>query len=410
MNMKRAIVTTGGTGGHIFPALAVARELAAMHPGLAVLFVGGQGVEGELARKAGLEFQALPVRGVLGRGLKGAVALLRLGLGLIRALGIVRRFRPQVVAGFGGYAGFCPVLAAAMLGVPTAVHEQNSVPGATNRLLGRVADRVMVTYPDETGAFPAGKVLLTGNPIRPEIAALARAAGAFENSEADPARVAPKRVLVLGGSQGARSVNRAVAAAWPLLAGHGQGLAGHGEGLAGHGESLAATGHGLAGTGHGRAAGGLTLWHQTGAADFESVAQAYPKADMDRGDVRVEPFIEDMAAAYRWADLVVSRAGASTLAELAAAGKPSVLVPFPHATHDHQRVNAAFLERAGAAVVIDEKNLDPQGLAAVLGEILSKASRLRDMGAAALGQARPDAAEAIALELTKMAQMSKRAA
>ena len=359
--MNRAIVTTGGTGGHIFPALAVARELRAMHPGLMVLFVGGLGIEGELARKDGLEFRGLPVRGVLGRGLKGAAAVCRMGLSLIKALSIVRAFKPQVVAGFGGYAGFCPVLAARILGVPTAVHEQNSVPGVTNRILGRLVDKVLVTYPDETGAFPAGKVLLSGNPVRPEIARLATI------SRTEPSRVVPKRVLVLGGSQGARAVNRVMVTAWPQLA-----------------------------------AQGVSLWHQTGAADYDAVAPAYAGQE----NVRVARFIEDMAEAYQWADLVVSRAGASTLAELAAAGKPSVLVPFPHATHDHQRTNASFLERVGAATVIDETTLTADGLAAAVLEILQDADRLQAMGRAALGQARPDAARMIALELTSLTRLA----
>ncbi len=359
--MKRAIVTTGGTGGHIFPALAVARELRDMHPGCVVLFVGGLGIEGELARKDGLAFRGLPVRGVLGRGLKGAVAICRMGVALVKALGIVRAFKPQVVAGFGGYAGFCPVLAARILGVPTAVHEQNSVPGVTNRILGRVVDKVLVTYPDEAGVFPAGKVILSGNPIRQEIARLANI------SRTVPSRVVPKRVLVLGGSQGAKAVNRVMVTAWPQLA-----------------------------------AQGVSLWHQTGAADYDAVAPAYQGQE----NVRVAPFIEDMAEAYQWADLVVSRAGASSLAELAAAGKPSVLVPFPFATHDHQRTNASFLERAGAAVVIDEKELTANALEGAVLNILDNANTLDAMGSAAQGQAKPHAARTIAEELTTLARLA----
>lgn len=353
--MKRAIVTTGGTGGHIFPALAVAAELRAMHPGLELLFVGGEGPEGRLARDAGIDFRGLPVRGVLGRGLHAIPAMMRMGMSLVSALGIVRSFKPQVVAGFGGYAGFCPVLAAWMLGMRTAVHEQNSVPGATNRILGRLADRVLVTYPDDTGAFPARKVVLTGNPVRPEISSVAGT---------EPSRVVPKRVLVLGGSQGAKAVNRVMVTAWPRLA-----------------------------------ASGLELWHQTGSSDYESVSHLY------RGEscVRVEPFITDMAGAYAWADVVIGRAGASTLAELACAGKPSVLVPFPHATHDHQSVNASYLSNAGAAVVIQEKQLNAQVLADTILGLMSDAAKLREMGQAARSQARPQAARVIAEELTRLA-------
>ncbi|MFP5223023.1 MAG: undecaprenyldiphospho-muramoylpentapeptide beta-N-acetylglucosaminyltransferase [Acidobacteriota bacterium] len=353
--MKRAIVTTGGTGGHIFPALAVAAELRAMHPGLELLFVGGEGPEGRLARDADIEFRGLPVRGVLGRGLHAIPAMMRMGMSLVSALGIVRGFNPEVVAGFGGYAGFCPVLAAWMLGVPTAVHEQNSIPGATNRILGRLAERVLVTYPDDTGAFPARKVVLTGNPVRPEIS---RVAGT------ESSRVVPKRILVLGGSQGAKAVNRMMVTAWPRLA-----------------------------------ASGLELWHQTGPMDYESVSHLY----RNEQNVRVEPFISNMAEAYAWADVVIGRAGASTLAELACAGKPSVLVPFPHATHDHQSVNASYLERAGAAVVIPEKQLNVQVLTDTVLGLLGDADKLSEMGRAARSQARPQAARAIAEELTRLA-------
>ena len=353
--MKRAIVTTGGTGGHIFPALAVAGELRAQNPGIEMLFVGGPGPEAKLAAKAGLAFAGLPVRGVLGKGFKALPALARLGVSLIKAIRLIRAFEPQVVAGFGGYAGFCPVLGAWLLGVPTAVHEQNSVPGMTNRILGRLVKKVLITYPDQAGAFPSSKVVLTGNPVRPEIAALA---------QAESARVVSKRILVLGGSQGARAVNRVILAAWPSLAEQG-----------------------------------ISLWHQTGQADFPEMAKAYE----DQANVRVEPFIEDMAEAYSWADLVIGRAGASTLAEVCAAGKASVLVPFPFATHNHQMVNASFLEKAGAAKVIEEKTLNAELLADTVKEIFAPGDRLTAMGRAALSLAKPQAARDIALEITRLA-------
>ena len=353
--MKRAMLTTGGTGGHIFPALAVARELCAMHPGLELLFVGGEGPEGKLAREAGLAFEGLPVRGVLGKGVQAAPALLRMGMSMFSAAGIVMRFKPQVVAGFGGYAGFCPVLAAKFLGRPCAVHEQNSVPGVTNRILSRVVDTVLTAYPDEARAFPCAKVLLAGNPVRPEIAGIARDS---------VSRPSSGRVLVLGGSQGARAINRAVASAWPRLA-----------------------------------QAGVTLWHQTGPREYESVANLYRGQER----VQVEPFIKDMAEAYSWADLVIGRAGASTLAELACVGLPSILVPFPYATHDHQSVNASYLGRAGAAVVIAEKDLDAGQLAQIIADILGDPAKLAAMGRAAASQAKPDAARIIASELTRLA-------
>jgi UDP-N-acetylglucosamine--N-acetylmuramyl-(pentapeptide) pyrophosphoryl-undecaprenol N-acetylglucosamine transferase len=353
--MRRVMLTTGGTGGHIFPALAVAATLRERHPGVEILFVGGEGPEGRLAREAGLDFAGLPVRGVLGRGLKAVPALARMAASLFSALALVRDFKPQVVAGFGGYAGFCPVLAAWMLRVPTAVHEQNSVPGVTNRILARLAARALVSYPDDSRAFPSGKVLITGNPVRPEIAAQA---------QTKSSRVVPSRILVLGGSQGAKAVNRVVVTAWPRLAG-----------------------------------AGFELWHQTGSSDYESVSHLYRGMD----NVRVEPFIAGMAAAYDWADLVIGRAGASTLAELAVMGLPSVLVPFPHATHDHQSVNASYLSRAGAAVVVTEKDLNAQRLAETVLGLMGDADKLTAMGRAALSQGKPDAAGLIADELLRLA-------
>ena len=353
--MKRVMLATGGTGGHIFPALAVAAELKAQHPGVEVLFVGGEGLEGKLARQAGLEFVGLPVRGVLGRGVKGLAALGRMGVSLAQAVNVVRRFKPQVAAGFGGYASVCPVMAAWILRVPTAIHEQNSVPGATNRLLGRLAKRIMVTYPAPVNAFAPGKVLFTGNPVRPEIAAL------FAEK---PSHEGKRNILVLGGSQGARAVNRIVAEAWP----------------------------GLAQT-------GAALWHQTGEADFDATRALYG----EQTNVRVAPFITDMAEAYSWADLVVARSGASTLAEITCAGLPCVLIPFPFATHDHQTVNAASLAGGHAAVVLPEKDLNAQLLTETVSALLADPVKLADMGRAARTLAKPHAARMIAEELTRLA-------
>jgi len=359
MTITRAMIATGGTGGHIFPALAVAQAIKAENPGVEILFVGGQGPEEKLAQAAGLQFAGLPVRGVLGRGVKGIAAAGRMGLSLFAALRVVRAFKPEVAAGFGGYASVCPIVAAWMTGVPAAVHEQNSVPGATNRLLGRLARRIMVTYPAPVNAFAHEKVLFTGNPVRPEIAAL------FANR---PEHDGTRNILILGGSQGARAVNRLVAAAWPRL-------------------KLA----------------GASLWHQTGGADYEETSALY------QGDasVVVAPFITDMAKAYAWADMVIARAGATTLAEITCAGLPSVLVPFPYATHDHQTVNAQSLVGAHAAVMLPERDLTEQELTRTVSELLADPARRKDMGRAARSLAKPDAARVIAGELTRLAARGK---
>lgn len=366
--MRRVILTTGGTGGHIFPALAVAEELSRRHPGVRILFLGGQyGPEADLAARAGLEYVGLPVRGVMGRGLRAVSAVAGMVLGVWRAMHVVRRFDPDMVVGFGGYAAFAGVLAGWLSGKPVAIHEQNAIPGLANRLLAHVARRVFLSLPDTAGAFPAQRSVTTGNPVRAAIVAVG--ADAPVADAARPARPArTRRLLVMGGSLGARAVNEAVVAALPAL----------------------------------RDAG-VELWHQTGTADWEKVRAGYKQAGFS--DARVEAFIEDVASAYRWADLVLCRAGATSVAELAVAGKPSVLVPFPFATHDHQLHNARHVADAGAALVIEQKDLAPVpggsggipavDVARVLTQLLSDRERLADMGRAARALGRPDAAAAV---------------
>ncbi|NDY56048.1 undecaprenyldiphospho-muramoylpentapeptide beta-N-acetylglucosaminyltransferase [Desulfovibrio sulfodismutans] len=366
--MKRLAITTGGTGGHIFPALAVAQALRVMHPGLEVAFVGGHGPEAVLARKAGLRFVSLPAKGVFGRGLRGFAEGVLSTRAIIMAMGFYRTFRPDLVAGFGGYASFFPVVAARLLGIPTALHEQNSVPGVTNKLLGKIVSRVFVTYPDEAGVFPAGKTVHTGNPVRHDIAAMWQA----------PAKddAGSRNVLVLGGSQGAQAINTAVLAALPRLLDSG-----------------------------------IKVTIQTGRADFERVAEAAGETSEARraagraepGELAIENFIEDMAAAYAWADLIIARSGASTLAEITSAKKPAILIPFPFATHDHQTVNASFMAKAGAAVVIDQKRLDPASLADLVLNLFDHPERLSAMALAAGKLAAPRAAETIAHELSALA-------
>ncbi len=360
--MRRVILTTGGTGGHIFPALAVAEEITRRHPKARILFLGGQyGPEADLAARAGLEYVGLPVRGVMGRGLRAVAAAGAMALGVWRAVSVVRRFDPDMVVGFGGYAAFAGVLAARLCGRPAAIHEQNSIPGLTNRLLGRVVQRVFLSLPDTAGIFPARRCVLTGNPVRAAIVASGEAA-------ATPRSARSRRLLVMGGSLGARAVNEAVVAALPAL----------------------------------RDAG-VELWHQTGTADWERVRAGYKQAGIS--EARVEAFIDDVASAYTWADLVLCRAGATSVAELAVAGKPSVLVPFPFATHNHQLHNARHIADAGAALVVEQKDLVPQaggpdGKAAValdrvLTGLLADRQRLDRMGSAARDMGRPQAAAAV---------------
>ncbi|KHK03429.1 undecaprenyldiphospho-muramoylpentapeptide beta-N-acetylglucosaminyltransferase [Desulfovibrio sp. TomC] len=363
--MSRIILTTGGTGGHIFPALAVAEALRRLEPDVDVLFMGGAGPEGELATKAGLSFIGLPAKGVFGRGLRALAAPFWMARAFGLAVSHIRSFAPDVVAGFGGYAGFIPVAAARIMGVPTAIHEQNSVPGVTNKVLGRVVDRIYVTYPDTSGAFPAKRTVRLGNPIRTGIAAAPA-----------PAHPGTKHLLVLGGSQGARAVNDAVMAILPVLLDAGVKV---------------------------RLQAGRADFNRVGALAADILAGRPHVDDGDGPAVVIENFIDDMAAAYSWADLVLARAGATTLAEVTAAGKPSLLIPFPFATHDHQSVNAAFLAKAGAAEVVAQSALPGFDLAGTLATLLSDPDRLAAMGRAATAEALPDAAERIAAALLGLA-------
>jgi UDP-N-acetylglucosamine--N-acetylmuramyl-(pentapeptide) pyrophosphoryl-undecaprenol N-acetylglucosamine transferase len=361
--LRRVVITTGGTGGHIFPALAVAEKIRNISLECKIYFLGGEsGPEAALARKAGLEFKGLPARGVLGRGVRSLSSVFWLGESIIKSFMFLRSFKPEVVIGFGGYAGFVPVLVAGWLKVPTAIHEQNSFPGVTNRVLGKRVNRVFLTFPDEHGFFPEDKVILSGNPVRSEIVSL------VTRDSLPHAR--GKRLLVLGGSQGARAINQAVISCLGQLK-----------------------------------AQGIMIWHQTGKRDFEEVrrvyAQKYPEA-------RVEPFIEDMAEAYLFADLVLCRAGATTLAELCVAGKPAILIPFPYATHNHQMTNAKVLEKAGAAMILVQSYLEEINLALVIEDLLYAPDKLQKMARAARSLARADAAEIIARELEKLAECGRK--
>lgn len=351
MTLNRVIITTGGTGGHIFPALAVADEIAKRNPGADILFMGGSGPEGDLARRHGLDFRELPAKGIMGRGLKGLLGgLAWLGSGIPKAMGAVKRFGPDAVIGFGGYAGFCPVLAAALLGIPTAVHEQNSVPGVTNKTLAKFVRTVFLSFPDVMRVFPEPKTALVGNPVRGDI---------FTAADKRDGRAYGKQVMILGGSQGARPINNAVIDALPLLN-----------------------------------EAGVTLTHQAGKTDFERVRSAYEEANAD--PAQVHGFMDVMAARYAEADLVVCRSGASTVFEIAAAGVPAIFVPFPQATHDHQTMNAKAMCDIGASLLLPQTGMSGESLAGMVLELLDKPEQLASMEKAARGFARPNAAADIA--------------
>ena len=370
MSMERIILTTGGTGGHIFPALAVAEEIRRRYPKAMILFVGGQsGPEADLVVKAGVDFVGLPVRGVVGRGLRGVAAGFGMIQGILKARAIIKKFQPQLVVGFGGYAAFAGVCAARLAKVPVAVHEQNSVPGLANRMAGRFAERIFLSLPDTFGAFDAKKCRLAGNPVRSDIAALAAEGRGTRNAELAAGR-AP-RLLVVGGSLGAKSLNDGITANLDALA-------------------------------------EMEIHHQTGKSQFETVRKAYRKAEA--GHALVEPFIADMAWAYSHADIALCRAGASTLAELACAGLPAILVPYTYAARDHQRHNAQALVDRGAAVLLEQREFEGPKVGMLAQHILELAkdpARLTQMAEAARAGALPQAASTLVDGLEEMLVQGK---
>lgn len=355
----RVLIAGGGTGGHLFPGVALAEEVRAR--GGEVLFVGtARGIEARVLPEQGWALQMIDATGIKGRGIKGLVmGMLRLPRAWWQSLQIVRRFRPDVVVGVGGYASGPVVATAAMLLRPTAILEQNSIPGITNRILSRVVKRVFCTFPDRGRFFPQRKVVLTGNPIRRPILAALQAAG--EGTAALAERRAP-RLFVFGGSQGARAINDMLVAALPALL---------------------------------VALPGLEIWHQTGRGDAARIEAAYAGLGLAAPRVRVAEFLSDMATPYAWCDLVLCRAGATSLAELAAAGRPAVLVPFPHATDNHQEHNARALVEAQGAVLLREGEWSAASLATAIGELLADPARLAAMRTAMLAAARPAAAGTI---------------
>lgn len=363
----RVVIAGGGTGGHLFPGIALAEEI--QRSGGEVLFVGtDRGIEARVVPEQGYRLAKIEATGIKGRGVMGLVrGLARLPGAWLQSRAILKEFRPDVVVGVGGYASGPLVATAWMMGIPGGIMEQNSVPGITNRILARLVKRIFCTFPDPRGFFPGSKCVLTGNPIRRQL--LATLQGGEGEGEGAAQAEHPPRLFVFGGSQGARAINRAVIAALPRLR-----------------EALPE----------------LEIWHQTGKADYEEVKAAYEGLGLGAPTVRVDAFITAMAEPYRWADLVLCRAGATSLAELAAVGRPAVLVPFPHATDNHQEHNATSLVEAGAATLMRESEWTPERLADHLIELLGDRARLQGMSRAMVAAARPDAAGHIYSELVDL--------
>lgn len=339
----------GGTGGHIYPALACAKEFEAQ--GYEVSWLGSKGgMELDLVPQHDLKIEAISIKGVRGNGVKGLMlAPFRILYAVGQALAIIRRMRPNIVLGMGGFVAGPGGVAAKLCSVPLIVHEQNAIAGTTNRLLAKVSTRVLQAF---SGALPKG--LTVGNPVRSDILNLKEKPDGYQIGR-------PLRLLVVGGSLGAQAINTLM----PDV-------------LVNWDNSVR-----------------LDVWHQTGKRNIDDVSAAYAKVGVD---ARVDAYIENMNDAYYWADVVLCRAGAMTISELAIAGLPSILVPFPFAIDDHQTKNAESLVQAGAAKLMPQSELNVASLTLVLKELIASENLLNNMGEAAKKVAYPNATESVVAE------------
>ncbi|MCL6415911.1 undecaprenyldiphospho-muramoylpentapeptide beta-N-acetylglucosaminyltransferase [Aestuariirhabdus sp. Z084] len=347
----RIHIVAGGTGGHIFPALAVANELK--HSGAEVRWLGApESMESRLVPKQGIPIDTINMQGVRGKGrLRLLLAPFMVARATWQALRSLRRFKPDCVLGMGGYVTAPTGLAARLLGIPVLIHEQNAIAGMSNKFLARISSRILEAF---EGTFPQyNNRLCTGNPVRENIVSI----------EHLPAETY-LRVLIVGGSLGALAINQVMPAALNLL--HDN----------------------------------IKIWHQTGERHQETTLALYKKQGVE---ARVDAFIEDMSEAYSWADLVICRAGALTVAELACAGLPSILVPFPFAVDDHQTANARHLSGVGAAVLLPQNEMTKERIAELLTAFTANRGQLETMAKAAKKMARADATRVVTNQCLEVA-------
>lgn len=352
----KIVIGGGGTGGHLFPGVALAREFERRFPGSSVLFIGTEkGLESRIIPAEGFVLRTIPASGLVGLNIFGKIrSLIQLPLGLWMSLGILKEFRPDLVIGVGGYSSGPVVLSSWILRIPRVLVEPNSVPGLTNRMLGALSDRIYLAF-DRAGEWFSGvareKIRVFGNPIGEEIVRASSKASERQNNAEKPLTV-----LVMGGSQGAGAINRAVCEALSGLKG---------------------------------IRNGIKIIHQTGERDVQWVGEEYRRSGIDS---TVTAFITPVAKAYQDADLVISRSGATTVAELTACGKPAVLIPFPHATHGHQEENARRLSENGAAVLLLENELTGDRLVKIIRDVSESPGMLAEMGEKSRALGRPGAA------------------
>jgi UDP-N-acetylglucosamine--N-acetylmuramyl-(pentapeptide) pyrophosphoryl-undecaprenol N-acetylglucosamine transferase len=352
------VIAAGGTGGHLYPAVALARAFQQKNPATTIVFVGtARGLESKVLAHEGFELILISAKPVMGKSvIEAAQGLLSLPVSLWQCLKLLKARRVDLVLGVGGYTSPMMVLAAALIGTARVILEPNAYPGMANKAVGPFAQRVFLSYESAASSFDRRKIRVVGTPIRKEFVE--------QSPQEGVATPAPGqcRVLIFGGSQGARAINSAVVEGLPdLMKRHPQ----------------------------------LSVIHQTGDADYDRVTEAYRRAGIS---AQVTPFLYDMPSALRSADLVVARAGAMTVAELTACGKPAILIPLPQAIYDHQTRNAKVMEAAGAAVVLSQAELTGARLTDAIARILDDPERLRAMGDCSRGMRRIGAADAIVRE------------
>lgn len=359
----RILITGGGTGGHTSPAVAVYEELLKRDSRLSVLWIGrGDSIEERVCATLGIPFRSLPVEGWPRRNMPRRLWVAgKMGWCLLRAWGHIRAFQPQLAFGVGGYVSLPAMYVAQRLGIPTVIHEQNRLLGVANRILAGRATRILLSYSETAHDLPPAKVRVVGNPVRAAFAEPPDRLEARNRFSLDPEI---PTVLITGGSQGARTINDAMAGAVERFERNEAQF----------------------------------IW-LTGQSD---AARGRTAAAGSAAKVQVFPFLDDMAAAFAASDLIVSRAGASSTAEIAIMRKPSVLVPFPFATDNHQEFNARAFGDAGAAIVLLDRECSADRLTALLRELLSSPAQLANMARAAASLARPAAAEAIAEEILSL--------
>lgn len=355
----KLVIAGGGTGGHLFPGLAVADLLKKQDRSAKVLFVGTErGIEARVVPARGYRLELIEVSGYFGKGVLDKLLLIPKVIdAVIASIRILKAFAPDVVLGVGGYASGPVVLAARLLKIPTIIHEQNAAPGLTNRLLSKLVDRVCISFGRSVDHFPPQKTVLTGNPVRMECFSV-------------PAPKKRFHLLVFGGSRGAQAINSAMVEALPHL------------------EPLR---------------GKLTITHQSGEEDYDRMWVGYESAGW-RDAVQIVPFIERMEEAYAEAPLVVCRAGATTLAELSACGRGSILVPYPYAAEDHQTVNATEMAEGGGAILLPQTELTGKSLASRILHLMSRPEELMQMGEKVRRLAKPAATLLMVEEIRSLAE------